>query len=166
MHRTTPSKTAERVALHRAAHQIYDYLRVFDDPLALGIIGVEARAALATDPEEAQKSAARRRRAFFAVRSRYAEDVLATSIQSRVRQYVILGAGLDTFAYRNSSSKSAPRVFEVDHPATQAFKRELLAAAGITIPPELSFVPANFDGLICARSLRESPAVCEGEGLK
>ncbi len=145
MQNATASATAERVALHRAAHQLYDHPRVFDDPLALRIIGPEASAALAADPEGAQKPAARRRRAFFAVRSRYAEDALAASFESGVRQCVILGAGLDTFAYRNPFSESALRIFEVDHPATQTFKRELLTAAGIAIPPKLSFVPIDFE---------------------
>jgi methyltransferase (TIGR00027 family) len=145
MHKATPSKTAERVALRRAEHQIYDNPRVFEDPLALRIIGAEASAALAADPEEAQNPVAQRRRAFFAVRSRYAEDVLAASVRQGVRQCVILGAGLDTFAYRNPFSKLGLRVFEVDHPATQTSKRERLTTVGIAIPPELSYVPVDFE---------------------
>ena len=79
----------------------------------------------------------------MAARSRYAEDELARAVAHGVTQYVILGAGLDTFAYRNPHP--GLRVFEVDHPATQAWKREQLQAAGIPIPPSLTFVPIDFE---------------------
>jgi methyltransferase (TIGR00027 family) len=143
MRRAIASRTAERVALRRAAHQIFDEPRVFDDPLALRIVGMEAAAALEADQVEAQKSSVRSRRAFFAARSRYAEDELASSVCRGVRQCVILGAGLDTFGYRNPFSGVGLRVFELDHPAT--WKRERLEKAGIGIPPELSFVPIDFE---------------------
>ena len=139
------SRTAERVARRRAAHQIFDEPRVFEDPLALRIIGAEASAALPADPEEAQKPSARGMRAFVAVRSRYAEDELASSVRRGVRQCVILGAGLDTFAYRNPFTGVGLRVFEVDHPATQTWKRERLQTVGIATPPGLSFVPIDFE---------------------
>ena len=71
-------------------------------------------------------------RAFMAARSRYAEDRLAEAVARRVAQYVVLGAGLDTFAYRNPFPPL--RVFEVDFPATQEWKRALLAEAGIALP--------------------------------
>ena len=76
-------------------------------------------------------------------RSRYAGDELSAAIARGAMQYVILGAGLDTYAYRNQNSNL--RVFEVDHPATQAWKRARLDAAGIAIPPSLAFVPAAFE---------------------
>ena len=79
----------------------------------------------------------------MAARSRYAEDELARAVAHGVTQYVVLGAGLDTFAYRNPHP--GLRVFEVDHPATQAWKREQLQAAGIAIPPSLTFVPIDFE---------------------
>jgi methyltransferase (TIGR00027 family) len=82
-------------------------------------------------------------RAFMVARSRYAEDKLAAAAANGVRQYVVLGAGLDTFAYRNPFRHV--RVFEVDHPATQAWKRERLQTAGIAIPNELSFVAVDFE---------------------
>ena len=100
-------------------------------------------------------------RAFMAARSRYAEDQLESAIASGVRQYVVLGAGLDTYAYR-----SAPgvRVFEVDHPATQAWKRSRLEDAGIAIPDSMTFVPVDFekqslaDELACAGFNMSQPA--------
>jgi methyltransferase (TIGR00027 family) len=129
-----PSRTAERVALRRAAHQVLDHPKVFDDPLAVAIAGVSEF------PHETLF--ARLLRAFMAVRSRYAEDQLTSAIARGVRQYVVLGAGLDTYAYR-----AAPevRVFEVDHPATQAWKRSRLEDAGIAIPDSMRFVPVDFE---------------------
>jgi methyltransferase (TIGR00027 family) len=136
------SRTAQRVAIRRAAHQLLDQPRVLDDPLALRIIGSEAEEALRSNPKE-DHAFSRAFRAFMAARSRYAEDELARAVAQGVRQYVVLGAGLDTFAYR--SPHAGLRVFEVDHPATQAWKREQLRAAGIAIPAALTFVPVDFE---------------------
>jgi len=136
------SRTARRVAIRRAAHQLLDEPKVLDDPLALRIIGAEAEQELRSNAKE-HHAFSRAFRAFMAARSRYAEDELARAVASGVRQYVVLGAGLDTFAYRNPHAKL--RVFEVDHPATQAWKREQLQAASIAIPPSLIFVPIDFE---------------------
>lgn len=136
------SQTAQRVAVRRAAHQLLDQPRVLDDPLALLIIGSEAAAGLRSNSKR-DYSFSRAFRAFMAARSRYAEDELALSVAKGVVQYVVLGAGLDTFAYRNPHW--GLRVFEVDHPATQAWKREQLRAAGIPAPPLLTFVPIDFE---------------------
>jgi len=136
------SRTARRVAIRRAAHQLLDHPRVLDDPLALRIIGSEAENALRSDPKE-DHAFSRAFRAFMAARSRYAEDELARAVALGVRQFVVLGAGLDTFAYRNPYP--GLRVFEVDHPATQSWKREQLQAARITIPQSLTFVPIDFE---------------------
>ena len=136
------SRTARRVAIRRAAHQLLDHPRVLDDPLALRIIGAEAAEELRSNPKE-HHAFSRAFRAFMAARSRYAEDELAGAVERGVRQYVVLGAGLDTFAYRNPHA--GLRVFEVDHPATQAWKREQLSAAGIAIPAALTFVPVDFE---------------------
>jgi len=147
------SKTAQRVAIRRAAHQLLDQPRVLDDPLALRIIGSEAEEALRSDRKE-DHAFSRAFRAFMAARSRYAEDELAHAVAHGVTQYVVLGAGLDTFAYRNPHS--ALRVFEVDHPATQAWKREQLQAAGIAIPPSLIFVPIDFEQQTLEDGLEQS----------
>jgi methyltransferase (TIGR00027 family) len=136
------SKTARRVAIRRAAHQLLDHPKVLDDPLALRIIGSEAAEELRSNPKE-DHAFSRAFRAFMAARSRYAEDELAGVVAHGLRQYVVLGAGLDTFAYRNPHP--GLQVFEVDHPATQAWKREQLQAADIGIPPSLTFVPIDFE---------------------
>jgi methyltransferase (TIGR00027 family) len=147
------SRTAQRVAIRRAAHQLLDQPRVLDDPLALRIIGAEAAAELRSNPKE-DHGFARAFRAFMAARSRYAEDELARAVAQGVRQYVVLGAGLDTFAYRNPHP--GLQVFEVDHPATQAWKREQLQAAGIAIPAALTFVPVDFERQTLAEGLGPS----------
>src|SRR5580692_9662645 len=136
------SKTAHRVAIRRAAHQLLDQPKVLDDPLALRIIGTEAADDLRSNPKE-HHAFSRAFRAFMAARSRYAEDELARAVAHGVTQYVVLGAGLDTFAYRNPHP--GLRVFEVDHPSTQAWKREQLQAAHIPTPPSLNFVPIDFE---------------------
>jgi methyltransferase (TIGR00027 family) len=145
MHESRPSRTANRVALRRAAHQLVDDPPVFIDPLAMSIVGSDAASELLATLSAEQALAARIPRAFMAVRSRYAEDQLGLAVERGVRQYVVLGAGLDTFAYRNPYRQARLRVFEVDHPATQAWKRELLSAAGISIPAELAFAPIDFE---------------------
>ena len=76
-------------------------------------------------------------------RSRYAEDELARAVEHGVEQYVVLGAGLDTFGYRNPHE--GVRVFEVDHPDTQSWKQEQLQAAGIPIPSSVTFVSIDFE---------------------
>jgi methyltransferase (TIGR00027 family) len=113
---------------------------VFDDPLAVRIIGDRAAANL---PEQPRNFVAARFRAFMAARSRFAEDELAAAVSRGTRQYVVLGAGLDTFAYRNPYPHL--RVFEVDHPATQAWKRRRLSQVGISVPSSMTFAPVDFD---------------------
>ncbi len=146
-----PSRTALGVARRRAAHQLLDDPLVLDDPLALRIIGAGERAALEErarrrfPPSPEQQPVARALRAFLVARSRYAEDTLAAAAGG-VRQYVVLGAGLDTFAYRNPLAHV--HVFEVDHPATQAWKRACLHMAGIGLPDDsagVTFVAVDFD---------------------
>ena len=77
-------------------------------------------------------------------RHRFAEDELARMVMEGVRQYVVLGAGLDTFAYRQPPFAEALEIIEVDHPATQAWKRASLAAAGIPLPSNLNWAPVDF----------------------
>ena len=147
------SRTAQKVAIRRAAHQILDNPKVLDDPLALRIIGAEAAQELQSSPRESH-GFARAFRAFMAARSRYAEDQIAQAVANGVEQCVVLGAGLDTFACRNPHPDL--HVFEVDHPATQAWKRGQLNAAGIAIPPSLTFVPVDFEQQILANELRQA----------
>lgn len=136
-----PSRTAWAAAFHRAAHQVLEQRRIFTDPLALRILN-ENPANVARQAEERMSD--RRMRLFIAVRTRFAEDSLAAAFERGVRQLVVLGAGLDTYAYRGSL-RDRLRIWEVDHPATQAWKRQRLADAGIALPPNLTFAPIDFE---------------------
>ena len=144
------SRTALRVAIRRAAHQTADRPLVLDDPIAVRLIGP----GFDRDMERAMHKVARDFRLFMAARSRYAEDRLAAAVAAGVTQYVVLGAGLATFAYRNPFPSL--RIFEVDLPATQQWKREMLDAAGIAVPAEVTFVPLDFEHKALAEGLAEA----------
>jgi methyltransferase (TIGR00027 family) len=140
-----PSKTALRVALRRAAHQLHDAKPlVFEDALAVRILGAEFAEELRRTPDSDKRPFSAGIRAFMVGRARLAEDVLAAAIAERgVTQYLVLGAGLDTFACRNVREEL--RVFEVDHPATQAWKLKMIAAAEILVPKTAAFVAVDFE---------------------
>jgi len=144
MEQARPSRTALRVAMRRAAHQIYDAKPlVFDDPIAVAILGDTYAEEVRRTPTRPDRPFSVSLRAFLVARSRYAEDNLARAVARGVSQYVLLGAGLDTFAHRNSYPKL--RVFEVDHPATQLWKRDLLETGGIAAPDRLTYAPVDFE---------------------
>jgi len=158
MEKTRPSSTAEGAAIVRALHQtLDDEPKILDDPIAVRLIDPESEAyervsaIIRSDPAQA------RFRGNWLMRSRYAEDCLAESVAKGVRQYVMLGAGLETFAYRQPPWAPALRIYEVDHPATQEWKRNKLTAAGVPVPSNLKFVPVNFE----STSLREGLAAAE-----
>ena len=137
-----PSRTAFAAATYRAAHQVLDGGRVFADSLALQILGADAEAFL----QHPEIQEAHRGMRFFVVgRAKIAQTALAAGVDDRgIGQLVVLGAGLDTFAYRNPFGTRL-RVFEVDHPATQAWKRRRLREANIPIPDSVVYVPINFE---------------------
>jgi methyltransferase (TIGR00027 family) len=148
MNEGRPSRTAQRVAVRRAAHQLLDRPLVFEDPFAMKIIGPDAAAATEARTDGRVSGSFR---AFMAVRSRYAEDGLAEAVARGVRQYVVLGAGLDTFAWRNPWAEL--HVFEADFPATQHWKRQRLANVGMAEPPSLTFAPVDFESQTLAEGL-------------
>jgi methyltransferase (TIGR00027 family) len=144
MDQARPSRTALRVALRRAAHQLYDEPPlVFEDPVAVAILGETYAEELRRTPTRPDRPFSVGLRAFLVGRSRYAEDMLAHAVAKGVTQYVLLGAGLDTFAHRNPHP--GLRVFEVDHPATQQWKRELLETSGLAAPQNLTYAPVDFE---------------------
>jgi methyltransferase (TIGR00027 family) len=104
--------------------------------------------------ERASHRVARDFRAFMAVRSRYVEDQLAEAVSQGICQYVVLGAGLDTFAYRNPFPSL--RVFEVDFPATQQWKQQMLSEAQIALPANLTFVALDFEHRTLAEGLADA----------
>jgi len=142
--------TAMAVASRRAAHLILDSPTVLDDPIAVTLLGPSFHA----DPVRHADPRARAFRAFMVARSRYAEDNLASAVSAGATQYVILGAGLDTFAYRNPFPNLS--VFEVDFPATQEWKRDMLHSTAIPEPANLTFVPLDFEHRTLNEGLEEA----------
>lgn len=141
MHEGQASVTAVGAAGHRAAHQILERGIVFADPLALPILGPDADGAIALARERPER---RGLRLFIAMRSRFAEDCARRAIRDGARQILVMGAGLDTFAYRLGPTGDLS-VFELDHPATQADKRRRLAEARIAEPGHVAYVAHDFE---------------------
>ncbi len=152
----TPSRTAQRVAALRAVHQLLDEPLVLPDPIALPLLGASTEAALRNDPFALNDPMSRALRAALVARGRFVEDELARCVAAGVRQYLVMGAGLDTFAYRNPYRDEGLRVFEMDHPGTQRWKQQLLAEAGIGVPASLTFVPADFERDDLGNALRQA----------
>ncbi|MEV7803770.1 SAM-dependent methyltransferase [Microbispora sp. NPDC088329] len=141
------SGTALHTAAARAAHLIVDGEPVvFHDPFAYALLGECAEDYVRLHREMADHPVLAGLRAAVVSRSRYTEDRLARAVRRGVRQYVILGAGLDTYACRSSGPVE---VVEVDHPGTQSWKREALARAGLPAPPRLTYVPADMESGQC-----------------
>ena len=136
-----PSRTALIIARQRAAHQALDHGAILYDPFALKILREDEKDVLQFANAHPLASIGR---LFTAARSRIAEDASSRAVERGVRQIVILGAGLDTFALRNPHGAQI-RIYEVDHPATQAGKCERLAEAQIALPPWLIFAPVDFE---------------------
>jgi methyltransferase (TIGR00027 family) len=161
-----PSLTARGAAAFRAIHQTHESAAVFRDPFAVKILDAETRAVL---DEMAANPSLRGMRLFIVSRSRFSEEALAASVARGTRQVVVLGAGLDTFSLRNPYPDV--RVFEVDFPATQAWKRERLHQAGLAVPETLTFAPVDFererlaDGLARAGFKRDQPAFFQWLGV-
>jgi methyltransferase (TIGR00027 family) len=161
-----PSQTARGAAAYRAIHQTHEGAAIFGDPFAERILDEETRATLG---ELAANPALRGIRLFIVSRSRFSEEALGACVARGARQVVVLGAGLDTFSLRNPFAEV--RVFEIDFPATQAWKRERLSEAGIALPKSLTFAPVDFereslaDGLVRAGFRRDQPAFFQWLGV-
>jgi methyltransferase (TIGR00027 family) len=139
-----PSQTALTAAAARAAHLIVDGdPPIFADTMAAALLGEQAGDFIGYHRAHGAHLVLSTARAQATCRSRYTEDRLAICARRGVTQYVILGAGLDSFGYR--SDLAGVKVFEVDHPATQRWKRERLDAAQIPVPAGVSFVPVDFE---------------------
>jgi methyltransferase (TIGR00027 family) len=137
-----PSRTALMIARQRAAHQVLDHGSILYDPFAMKILREDEKDVLQFANQHPLASIGR---LFTTARSRIAEDALSGAVERGIRQIVILGAGLDTFALRNPHVARQIHIYEVDHPATQTWKRQRLAEAQIELPPRLIFVPVDFE---------------------
>jgi hypothetical protein len=136
-----PSLTAVSAARRRAIHQMLDGGAIFEDPVTLALLGLEPSE---VDPALRTDQSSQRMRWFIAARIRFAEDRSRAAIRFGLSQVVVLGAGLDSFAYRLTSDPSVT-VFKVDHPATQAWKRERLDAARVEATTTVVYAPVDFE---------------------
>ncbi len=155
------SRTALAVAFMRAQHHLHDEPKLLDDPYAHRLLTAAEMAAFAeryvrdglelgVAPDDPETVLARALREItpagnVLARARYTEDRLSMAVERGVAQYVLVGAGLDTFAFRRSDLRDRVEVFELDHPQSQAVKRERLAAAGLADPPNLHFGTVDFE---------------------
>jgi methyltransferase (TIGR00027 family) len=138
-----PDNTAVRVALWRALHLLVDAPpHVLEDRIGLALVAPEEGWQGRPDMSEFTRPF----RASIVARARFVEDLVEAEVARGVEQYVILGAGLDTFALRRPALASRLRVFEVDQPGTQAWKRQRLVELGLGLPPSLRLVPVDFEG--------------------
>jgi len=152
-----PSRTALGTAYIRAVHQLIDgEPRILDDPVAVPLLGPAALRRINDSPDRYRTPEARALRAHVVLRSRFAEDRLAAAMPRRIGQYVILGAGFDTFALRQPAWAQGLKIVEVDHSATQGEKRSRIAAAGLAMPGNVDFVDIDFE----RESLQEGLARC------
>jgi methyltransferase (TIGR00027 family) len=165
------SRTALTAAAARAAHLVVDAApTIFADTLAAPLLGAQAEELLGYHRARGDHPVLVEARAQTVCRARYCEDRLAEAVRDGVRQYVVLGAGLDTFAYRRPLPEPV-HVFEVDHPATQRAKRARLSAAGIPQPAGVTYLPVDFAagelaGQLSAAGLRtDRPAVVSWLGV-
>jgi methyltransferase (TIGR00027 family) len=146
--------TAAGAAFARAAHRLLDGdPKVFDDPLAAVLLGPDVETAIDYMTTMGTPETQAGSRALIVGRARYVEDRLAAAVARGVRQYVILGAGLDSFAHRD---RLGTRVFEVDLPELQAWKRKRYAACGLKTPDTLVYVPTDFESESAVDALRRS----------
>lgn len=142
----TSSGTARGVAMLRAAHQIVDDdPPILHDPVIVRLLGPDIEALVREHREALQSPPSRALRSHVVLRSRFAEDSLGAAVARGAGRYVLLGAGLDTFAYRQPEWANAIEIVEVDHPASQRDKREALTRAGIPLPQNLRFADVDFE---------------------
>jgi len=153
MQKDKSSATSLGVAGLRAAHQLLDgEPKLLNDPAILRLLGPASGEAIRQYADRYRLPHSIALRSHVLLRSRYAEDCLAKAFSRGIRQYILLGAGLDTYAWRQAPGLEDLQIFEVDHPATQEQKRQLLTQAGMEIPRNLHFVPADFESV----SIREA----------
>lgn len=146
MDASAASRTALATAWQRAAHQVLDgQARLLEDPFALRLLGPAAQAQIEAAAERFNTAQARTLRSHVVLRSRYAEDRLRLAHARGVRQYVLVGAGMDTFALRQPKDFGLDRVIEIDHPETQREKLGRMAAAGFAPPANVSYASIDFE---------------------
>ncbi|HVU57879.1 MAG TPA: class I SAM-dependent methyltransferase [Puia sp.] len=158
MEQNKSSATSLGVASLRAAHQVLDgEPKLLFDPVILRLLGSAFEEQLRQNADRFRSPASIGLRSHVLLRSRFAEDCLAAACNRGVRQYILLGAGLDTYAWRQPPELEELRIFEMDHPATQEQKKQMLDRAGLKTPANLFFTPIDFERTTIAEALREQP---------
>ena len=158
MEKNKSSATSLGVASLRAAHQVLDgEPKLLYDPVILQLLGSSFEEQLRQNSSRFQTPGSIGLRSHVLLRSRFAEDCLASAYRRGVRQYILLGAGLDTYAWRQAPGLGELRIFEMDHPATQEQKRQMLDRAGLKTPDNLFFTPIDFEHTTIAQALHEQP---------
>jgi len=158
MEKNKSSATSLAVASLRAVHQVLDgEPKLLYDPVILQLLGPDFKERLRQDPSPFRSPVSIGLRSHVLLRSRFAEDCLAAACQRGVHQYILLGAGLDTYAWRQAPELEKLRIFEMDHPATQQQKRQMLDRAGLETPGNLFFTPIDFEHSTIAEALSGQP---------
>lgn len=152
-----PSNTAFRAATLRAVHQLIDEEpKILNDHIVLRLLDASTIDQIHLNPNKFQTPRMKAIRSHIVLRSRYTEDRLAEAVDNGVQQYLMLGAGLDTFPYRQPNWARALRIFEVDHSASQRSKRERLALVGIEVPSNVELIACDFETTSLHDCLRKS----------
>jgi methyltransferase (TIGR00027 family) len=146
MQHETASRTALATAYLRAAHQLLDDPPLLlNDPIAVPLLGVDATGRICGSQARYQSAEVKSLRTHVVLRARFAEDRLKNAVARGVIRYVLIGAGFDTFALRQPAWGRSLRIVEIDHPSTQAAKRQRIAQAGLSAPENLRFIPIDFE---------------------
>jgi methyltransferase (TIGR00027 family) len=165
-----PGHTATLAAVGRAIHAESER-PLMADHLALGLAGEAGATLMAQLTSQLPDTSRQSLGLAFAIRTRFVEDAVEAAIQDGVGQYVILGAGLDSFAYRRPELSERLKIFEVDRPASQAWKRSRLESMGVAIPSSVAFVPLDAEkgdlsaALVKAGFDRSAPAIVSAIAL-
>src|SRR5262245_15892704 len=166
-----PSRTMLRSAIRRAAHQILDDPVILIDPIVVDLIPEASEPAILDGLDGPGAQDARLFRYMFAMRSRFAEDRLADAAARGVRQYVMVGAGLDTFPWRQPDFAKGIQIFAADHPASLMWTQERLRQRGPSRPANLTYVPADLeerrlgDHLLACGFDRHAASLCSVLGV-
>lgn len=165
-----PGYTATLAAVGRAIHSESERPLVLDH-LALGLAGEPGTTLMAQLTSQLPEASRQSFGLAFAIRTRFVEDAVETAIQDGIGQYVILGAGLDSFAYRRPELSKRLKIFEVDRAASQAWKRSRLEKMAVPIPASVAFVPVDHEkddlraGLVKAGLDPAAPAIVSAIAL-
>lgn len=152
------SSTALGVSVIRATHQIVDDSpHILEDPISQRLLDDVIVEQIQRESEKYRSRQARGLRSHIVLRSRYAEDELREAVVRGVRQFVNLGAGYDTFSYRQPEWATDVQILELDHPATQKDKRAHFAAKGLKDPDNLAFVPTDLEADTLGKDIESAP---------